>query len=101
MDAHLVTQPDIRGEPLWDVTRTGSVAEIHAGMALPMNWLRNSAEVNNLHSGPDYYRDRIWDAEVEETALRNYHYLWLACPDGDQGYPGNADITVSLYPDTR
>ena len=62
---------------------------------------KNSAEVNNLHSGPDYYRDRIWDAEVEETALGTTITFGLHSPDGDQGYPGNADITVSytLTPD--
>ena len=56
---------------------------------------------NNLHSGPDYYRDRIWDAEVEETALGTTITFGLHSPDGDQGYSGNADITVSytLTPD--
>ena len=49
----------------------------------------------------DYYRDRIWDAEVEETALGTTITFGLHSPDGDQGYPGNADITVSytLTPD--
>ena len=30
---------------------------------------KNSAGVNNLHSGPDFYRDRVWDTEVEEAGL--------------------------------
>lgn len=56
---------------------------------------------NNLHSGPNYYRDRIWEAEVEESELGTKIVFSLFSPDGDQGYPGNANITVSytLTPD--
>ncbi len=56
---------------------------------------------NNLHSGPNYYRDRIWDTEVEESALGTKITFSLFSPDGDQGYPGNASIAVSytLTPD--
>lgn len=61
----------------------------------------NSGGKNNLHSGPDYYRDRLWDAEVEETGLGTKITFSLFSPDGDQNYPGNADIAVSytLTPD--
>lgn len=56
---------------------------------------------NNLHSGPNYYRDRIWDTEVEESGLGTKITFSLFSPDGDQGYPGNANIAVSytLTPD--
>ena len=50
---------------------------------------------NNLHSGPDYYRLRKWDADVEETSLGTMIVFSLFSPDGDQGYPGNAEIMVS------
>ena len=50
---------------------------------------------NNLHSGPNYYRDRIWDTEVEESGLGTKITFSLFSPDGDQGYPGNANIAVS------
>ncbi len=56
---------------------------------------------NNLHSGPDYYRCRLWDAQVEEDGLGTKLTFSLFSPDGDQNYPGNADIAVSytLTPD--
>lgn len=61
----------------------------------------NSGKENNLHSGPDYYRNRLWDAEVEETGLGTRITFSLFSPDGDQNYPGNAEIAVSytLTPD--
>ena len=61
---------------------------------------KNSGE-NNLHSGSAYYRDRVWAAEVEEDELGTRISFSLLSPDGDQGYPGNADILVSytLTPD--
>lgn len=47
---------------------------------------------NNLHSGPDFYHNRLWTVEeVDDTHIR----LGLDSPDGDQGYPGNAHITVT------
>lgn len=50
---------------------------------------------NNLHSGPAYYRNRIWEAEVTEENGGTYITFSLESPDGDQGYPGNARISVS------
>lgn len=47
---------------------------------------------NNLHSGMDFYNIRIWETEeVTETSVR----FKLHSPDGDQGYPGTADIFVT------
>lgn len=57
-------------------------------------WLNDNGK-NNLHSGPDYYRERFWDAEVEEDELGTKITFSLFSPDGDQGYPGNAEIAVS------
>lgn len=45
---------------------------------------------NNLHSGPDYYGKRFWEAAVCDQGVR----FTLHSPDQDQGHPGNADITV-------
>ena len=47
---------------------------------------------NNLHSGPDCYHLRFWEV-VEHTASSITFRLFS--PDGDQGYPGNATITVT------
>ncbi len=47
---------------------------------------------NNLHCGPDFYKDRLWEvAEVSQNAIT----LRLESPDGDQGFPGNATIEVT------
>ena len=56
---------------------------------------------NNLHSAPDLYHSRLWESEVEEGSLGTSIHFSLTSPDGDQGYPGNASITVSytLTPD--
>lgn len=56
---------------------------------------------NNLHSGPNLYHDRLWETEVEEKGMGTAISFSLSSPDGDQGYPGNADIrvTYTLTPD--
>ena len=47
---------------------------------------------NNLHSGNAYFKDRLWTVLAHtETSLT----LALHSPDGDQGFPGNADIRVT------
>lgn len=47
---------------------------------------------NNLHSGPDCYSNRLWQlASHTEDALT----LSLTSPDGDQGFPGTARISVT------
>ena len=54
---------------------------------------------NNLHSGPDYYKDRVWQVVSHtESAIT----MQLESPDGDQGFPGNATIqvTYALEPDS-
>ena len=47
---------------------------------------------NNLHSGLDFYSFRIWQvsAVTENTITFTLH-----SPDGDQGYPGALDISVT------
>lgn len=47
---------------------------------------------NNLHSGPDFYHTRMW--QVKAIADNSITFA-LHSPDGDQGYPGNADIEVT------
>ncbi len=57
--------------------------------------LANNENGNNLHSGPDYYGNRIWDSEAVETELGEGVEFSLFSPHMDQGYPGNLKITVS------
>lgn len=52
----------------------------------------NDNGVNNLHSGFDPYKNRLWQvvAHTEDSIS-----LRLDSPDGDQGFPGNAVIQVT------
>lgn len=46
----------------------------------------------NLHSGPEPYNVRLWNVvEHTEASIR----LGLVSPDGDQGFPGEAKISVT------
>ena len=52
---------------------------------------KNDNRANNLHSGFDFYKNRIWQVlEVTENAIT----FGLESPHGDQGFPGNAKIRV-------
>ena len=46
---------------------------------------------NNLHSGPDGFEKRLWNAQAGEDSVS----FSLHSPDGDEGFPGNADFTVT------
>ncbi len=47
---------------------------------------------NNLHSGPNGWKLRRWEAvDVRETAAT----FRLDSPDGDQGFPGNMRVSVT------
>ena len=53
---------------------------------------RNDNGINNLHSGLDFYKNRIWSVvDFTENRIK----LMLHSPDCDQGFPGNADISVT------
>ena len=48
--------------------------------------------MNNLHSGNAYFKDRLWKVEDHtQSRIR----MSLLSPDGDQGFPGNAEIHVT------
>lgn len=54
--------------------------------------LAHNERDNNLHSGPNCYSTRLWKVEEHSgSAIK----LSLLSPDGDQGFPGNASITVT------
>ena len=47
---------------------------------------------NNLHSGPDSYAFRLWKLEdYTENKIR----FSMESPDGDQGFPGKAELHVT------
>ena len=54
--------------------------------------LPRNENANNLHSGPDAYYTRLWNVVSHTGAAIT---LSLHSPNGDQGFPGNADITVT------
>jgi Galactose mutarotase and related enzymes len=54
----------------------------------------NNNRIHNLHSGPDYYRLRVWNTETETTDLGDSVIFSLESPNMDQGYPANLSITV-------
>ena len=45
-----------------------------------------------LHSGPDGWSHRLWEKKAHSE---NSLTLGIFSPDGDQGFPGNADMTVT------
>lgn len=47
---------------------------------------------NNLHSGPDCYDYRIWHVAEHKNDEITFS---IDSPDGDQGYPGNAKISIT------
>ena len=53
---------------------------------------KNDNEHNNLHSGRNFYKDRIWEVIREEESSITFG---LNSPHGDQGFPGNATIRVT------
>ena len=52
----------------------------------------NDNGVNNLHSGFDPYKNRMWEVVSHEE---NSIALQLESPNGDQGFPGKAVIRVT------
>ena len=75
----------------------GRVANRIAGGTFELNGVRyqlnkNENGITSLHSGPDGYHKRVWSAEC---AGENKVVFSLCSPDGDQGYPGKFDVSVS------
>lgn len=48
---------------------------------------------NSLHGGPTGYHARVWDANQTDAQTVELHYLSV---DGEEGFPGNLDITVTF-----
>ena len=52
--------------------------------------LRRNDGRNNLHGGPMGFDKKLWSAEIDGEAL----VLKYLSPDGEEGFPGNLDVTV-------
>lgn len=57
--------------------------------------------LNNLHSGPDGFHLRLWQADAATTEDSASLTLSLHSPDGDQGYPGELRVRVRYTLDDR
>ena len=55
------------------------------------SWQKNENN-NNLHSGPDGYDYRLWNVEEADDSAVTFV---LMSPDGDQGFPGNFEVSVT------
>ena len=51
---------------------------------------------NNLHSGPESWGWRLWEVK---SHTENSLTLGIFSPDGDQGFPGNAEVSVTYTVD--
>jgi len=47
---------------------------------------------NHLHGGNVGFNMRVWEVELVSSNQVVFHYL---SPDGEEGYPGNLDVTVT------
>ncbi len=56
---------------------------------------KNDNGVNNLHSGPIGYNKVFYDVETYEDEESVSVEFTRLSPDGEQGFPGNLDITVT------
>ncbi len=86
-----------RNVPTFFGAPVGRNADRVGGAKFTMNGIEyampvNDGDCHNLHSGPDYYKDRIWSVEAHTgSSIR----LKLLSPHGDQGFPGNAEIHIT------
>ncbi len=73
----------------------GRIANRVGGAVVTIDGIDYHMDVNErtncLHSGPKGWHLRIWEAEIAETSVK----FTLHSPDGDQGLPGNFDISVT------
>lgn len=50
--------------------------------------------INHLHGGREGFHRKLWQAEAASSADTATLTLRYRSPDGEQGYPGNLDVTV-------
>ncbi len=56
---------------------------------------------NSLHGGKTGFNKRIWDVKDVSTASEPALELHYLSPDGEQGFPGNLDVTVRYSLDAK
>ena len=50
---------------------------------------------NSLHGGVDGFDKKVWDVIEDGTADEPALVLSITSPDGEEGFPGNLDVTVT------
>lgn len=63
---------------------------------IPYTLYCNENGVNHLHGGRCGFSHRIWNAEEVEGAEDPTLRLSLYSPDGDEGYPGNLTVNLTV-----
>lgn len=88
--------PDDPGADSYAGAVCGRVANRIAGAAFTLEGVAYKLAANEgskqLHGGPGGFSHRLWTAERKDGTIR----FALHSPDGDQGYPGTADV-VAVY----
>ena len=89
-----VQEYEIDNGPFFGAT-VGRIANRTGGAVVTINGVDYQMEANErtncLHSGSNCYHVRMWNAEILENGVR----FSILSPDGDQGLPGNFDISVT------
>lgn len=57
--------------------------------------LEDNDSGNSLHCGPNMYFTRLWDSEIVADETGEGVEFSILSPDGDQGMPGNLEISVT------
>lgn len=89
-----VAEYEIDNGPFFGAT-VGRIANRVGGSKVTIDGVEYQMETNErtncLHSGPNCYHVRMWNAEIFETSVK----FSILSPDGDQGLPGNFDVSVT------
>lgn len=89
-----VAEYEIDNGPFFGAT-VGRIANRVGGAVVTVNGVDYQMDVNErtncLHSGPNCYHVRMWEAEMSENSVK----FSILSPDGDQGLPGNFNVSVT------
>ena len=89
----------LEGHPFFGST-VGRVANRISGASFTLNGTTYELEPNEgrnlLHSGPNGFHARLWEAQTFERANQAGVIFHLVSPEGDQGFPGELAVSVSL-----
>ena len=88
----------LKGHPYFGAL-VGRVANRIAGARFTLDGKEYVLAANNgtshLHGGTEGFDKKVWEAEPLQTADGPALRLSYRSPDGEEGYPGNLDVTVT------